>query len=188
MRLLGRAGLRLTDFLRREGGAIEGKPAAMADESTPEEAPSPEQKPDDDGQQNASESQQPDVPPEVKRALRQANKEAETLRLKLKEFEDRDKTETQKLAERADAAEKRALDLESRALRLEVASEKGLTSAQAKRLVGSTRDELEADADELLETFKTTDAPVPSLDLGQRTGVDTKQNFNTVLRRAAGRT
>ncbi len=159
----------------------------MADEPTPEEAPSPEQQPDD-GQRNASESQQPDVPPEVKRALRQANKEAESLRLKLKDFEDRDKTETQKLAERADAAEKRALDLESRALRLEVASEKGLTSAQAKRLVGSTRDELEADADELLETFKPADAPMPSLDLGQRQGVTAKQDMNTALRQAAGRT
>ncbi|MET0887289.1 MAG: hypothetical protein ABWX92_12665, partial [Mycetocola sp.] len=97
---------------------------------------------------------QGDVPPEVKAALRKANKEAETLRLKLQEFEDRDKTEAQKLADRADAAEKRAAEVEGRALRLEVAAEKGLTPAQAKRLVGSTREELESDADELLTTFK----------------------------------
>ena len=114
-----------------------------------------------------------DVPPEVKAALRKANKEAETLRLKLQEFEDRDKTEAQKLADRAEAAEKRAVELETKALRLEVASEKGLTPAQAKRLVGTTREELEADADELLETFKpaqaeATEQVVPSLDLGTR--------------------
>ena len=109
-----------------------------------------------------------DVPPEVKAALRKANKEAETLRLKLQEIEDRDKSEAQKLAERAEAAEKRATELETRALRLEVAAEKGLTPAQAKRLVGSTREELEADADELLETFKAPEPDVSSLDLGPR--------------------
>lgn len=113
-----------------------------------------------------------DVPPEVKRALAKANKEAETLRLKLKEFEDRDKTEAERLAERADAAEKRALDMETAAMRLEVAAENGLTPAQAKRLVGTTRDELEADAKELLATFqpaKTDDSEViASLDLGTR--------------------
>ena len=37
-----------------------------------------------------------------------------------------------------------------RALRAEVSNAKGLTPTQAKRLVGATREELEADADELL--------------------------------------
>ena len=103
-------------------------------------------------------------------ARAKANAEAAT---RLKEFEDRDKTEAQKLVERAEAAERRAAEIESRALRLEVAAEKGLTPAQAKRLVGQTREELEADADELLETFKPA-APaeeptgLPSLDLGTR--------------------
>src|SRR5687768_9017294 len=78
-----------------------------------------------------------DVPPEVARALKKANNEAEKLRLKLKEYEDRDKTEQQRLAEALQAAEKRAQDAEMRVTRLEVASEKGLTAAQAKRLVGA---------------------------------------------------
>jgi len=139
----------------------------MADEATStNEAPAVETTEPNEPARN-------DVPPEVKAALRKANKEAETLRLKLQEFEDRDKTEAQKLADRAEAAEKRAVELETKALRLEVASEKGLTPAQAKRLVGTTREELEADADELLETFKpaqaeATDQVVPSLDLGTR--------------------
>jgi len=103
-------------------------------------------------------------------ARAKANAEAAT---KLQQFEDRDKTEAQRLTERAEAAERRAAEIESRALRLEVAAEKGLTPAQAKRLVGETRDELVADADELLETFKPA-APaeeptgLPSLDLGTR--------------------
>lgn len=104
---------------------------------------------------------------------RQATKERDALAARLQEFEDRDKTEAQKLTDRAEAAEKRATETEGRALRLEVASEKGLTPAQAKRLVGVTREELEADAAELLETFKpavTDDATnvAASLDLGTR--------------------
>lgn len=39
------------------------------------------------------------------------------------------------------------------ALKYEIALEKGLTKAQAKRLLGSSREELEQDADELLRTF-----------------------------------
>jgi hypothetical protein len=72
---------------------------------------------------------------------------------RLKDAEDADKTEGQKAKDRADAAEARATKAEGQLLRLEIAAEKGLTPAQAKRLVGSTREELEADADELLEAF-----------------------------------
>lgn len=54
------------------------------------------------------------------------------------------------LEERVAQIEQQARENESRALRAEVANAKGLTPTQAKRLVGSTREELEADADELL--------------------------------------
>ncbi len=95
---------------------------------------------------------------------------------RLAEYEDRDKTEAQRLAERAEAAEKRAAEVEGRALRLEIAAEKGLTPAQAKRLVGSTREELESDADDLLENFKPSNGAqeeatarvAADLDLGSR--------------------
>src|SRR5688572_3310352 len=61
-------------------------------------------------------------------------------------------------------------DAELRAARLEVAAAKGLTPAQAARLQGSTREELDADADQLKELFPTqttsstpgTPAPDPS--------------------------
>jgi hypothetical protein len=101
--------------------------------------------------------------PAMKAALRKANKEAEQARLRLKEIEDRDKSDGEKLTERITAAEKRAEEAEHRALRLEVATAKGLTAAQAKRLVGTTTEELEADADELLTSFKSEGgAPPPS--------------------------
>jgi hypothetical protein len=53
-------------------------------------------------------------------------------------------------------------DLKSERLarfRAEVAHEKGLTAAQARRLVGSTREELAKDAEELLKDFKAADNP-----------------------------
>jgi hypothetical protein len=90
---------------------------------------------------------------------------------KFDELDQASKTEQERLTERLTTAEKRAAELESKALRLEVAAEKGLTTAQAKRLVGATREELEADADELLETFKPAEKAPPAvdLDLGTRT-------------------
>lgn len=54
------------------------------------------------------------------------------------------------LEDRVADMERRSTESEVRALRAEVANAKGLTPTQAKRLVGSTREELEADADELL--------------------------------------
>jgi hypothetical protein len=47
--------------------------------------------------------------------------------------------------------ERLTTEAEARALRAEVANAKGLTPGQAKRLVGSNREELEADAEELLK-------------------------------------
>ena len=124
-------------------------------------------------------------------ARAKANAEAAT---KLSEFENANKTETQKLSERAESAEKRASDAEGRLTRLEVAIDKGLTPAQAKRLVGETREELEADADDLLATFKPAAAeetsPVtPSMDLGTRSGTPMPLNgdpLEAALRKSLG--
>lgn len=82
----------------------------------------------------------------------EAKKNAEAAK-KLTELEDASKTELQRFTDKATAAESRAAEAEARALRLEVATEKGLSAAQSKRLVGTTREELEADAEELLESF-----------------------------------
>jgi len=74
---------------------------------------------------------------------------------KYDEVDEANKTELQKAVERAEAAEKKLTPAEAKATRLEVALEKGLTATQAKRLVGSTKEELEADADELLADIGT---------------------------------
>lgn len=62
-----------------------------------------------------------------------------------------DKTGLEALEERLAAAERRAEEAELKSLRAEIAAEKGLTPRQAKRLVGKTRQELEDDADDLVE-------------------------------------
>lgn len=126
-----------------------------------------------------------------RRNARAAAKERDALAARLKEFEDRDKSEIERASERAEAAEKRAAELEARAIRLEVASEQGLTAAQARRLVGETREELEADAKDLLETFKPAsqdeshDTVTDSLDLGTRSGTPKKGKSTADLFAAA---
>jgi hypothetical protein len=98
-------------------------------------------------------------------ALRRRIKELEPLAQKARELEDAQKTEQQRLTERAEGAERRATEAELTALRLEVAAAKGLKPSQAKRLVGSTKEELEADADEILADLGGPGAPKTS---GQR--------------------
>lgn len=88
-----------------------------------------------------------------RKARRDAEKALSEVRAQLQELTDRDKSDGVLLAEKLTAAEKRAELAESKALRHEVAAAKGLTPAQAKRLVGTTQEELEADADDILETF-----------------------------------
>jgi len=72
---------------------------------------------------------------------------------RLAEIEEANKTEAQKAADKAALSDKAAADATQELARLRVAMRKGLTEAQAKRLIGATEEELEADADELLDSF-----------------------------------
>jgi hypothetical protein len=85
--------------------------------------------------------------------LRKRLKELEPLAKKAKELEDEQKSESE-LTEAKTTAEKEAAEVGREAARLRVALKKGLTETQAKRLVGDNEEELEADADELLASFK----------------------------------
>jgi hypothetical protein len=111
-----------------------------------------------------------EVPAEVKAALRKANKEAETLRLRLKEIEDRDKTEAQRLAERAEAAERAATEHAAQLARYKVAAE---TSVPADLLAGTDERSISEHAAALL-AWRDSTAPVSSrpsgdVDQGVRT-------------------
>lgn len=120
-------------------------------------------------------------PEALRKQLEKARKEAANYRTKLREveplaakareLEDAGRSEVEKLTARAEQAERERAETTTRALRIEVAFEKGLTPAQAKRLVGATREELEADADEVLRDFpalKPDGRPKGNADLGGR--------------------
>ena len=98
------------------------------------------------------------------RVARERAKTADYADLKAKaarfdEIEQASKSEIEKVAEKATAVERERDQAQSRLNRLEVALEKGLSPSQAKRLVGDTREELEADADELLKDLGDSNKP-----------------------------
>ena len=104
----------------------------------------------------------PDDHPLVK-AYQATKNELAAAKGKVREFEDLSKTEQERLTDKATELEKNLTTAQANAARFEIALEKGLTKSQAKRLVGSTREELEADADELLADLgMDDDRPSPS--------------------------
>lgn len=149
--------------------ADDDKPAKGEEETEREETEEEterEDKTDADIEEIASKAENPDA---VRKALKaeraaakKAREEAERLAAKVKEHEDAQKSDQQKLEERATGAEGEAKQAKLEAARLRVALKKGLTETQAKRLVGESEEDLEKDADELLESFKAEegdDAP-----------------------------
>lgn len=84
--------------------------------------------------------------------------ERDDLKTKVDEFTRKDETEVERLRREVQERDEKLAqgandDTSVEVLRLQVALEKGLTMRQAKRLVGKTKEELEADADDILDTF-----------------------------------
>lgn len=104
---------------------------------------------------------------EERKARREAERRANDLDKRLKEFEDAGKTEIEKLTGRVADLEPKLTAAEARALRLEIALDKGVPKSLAVRLQGSTREEMEADADELLKTIGNG-KKTPSFDGGAK--------------------
>ena len=100
-------------------------------------------------------------------AARAADKRANDAEARIKEYEDRDKSQADKDLEEREALKSENASLKSSTLRRDIAEEKGLTLAQAKRLVGTTREELEADADDVLTTFAVAPVKQSFGDVGQ---------------------
>jgi len=89
------------------------------------------------------------------------------LKAKAAKFDEADqanKSDLQKAIERAEKAEGALTPTQTQVARLEVALAKGLTATQAKRLVGSTKEELEKDADELLADLGAKKPDLKKLD------------------------
>lgn len=86
---------------------------------------------------------------EERKARREAERQLKEMADQVKALQDKDKSDSERLTEKVTQLEKDLAAATARADRYEVALEKGLDMTRAKRLTGTTRDELEADADEL---------------------------------------
>lgn len=111
-------------------------------------------------------------------------KRAQEAEAKVTEFQDRDKSEQQKAKEKAEKAESEAQKASLRALRYEVAAAKDLPLKWAARLSGSSKEELEKDADVLAKELKPESRT--TADGGVRQTVP-DGGMDAYIRRAAGR-
>jgi hypothetical protein len=174
--------------------------------------PSPDTQPDgpkpevDEGQVPAGEVT-PDVQPDADTGgrtysesyVKQLRREAQgnrqrlsELEEKLQEYEDRDKSETQRLTESVTAAERRAAQSEERLLRYEIVAERNLPMTAAAFLTGTTREEMELRAEELEKLLAEQGRPATGgYDGGARAPVpDTRspeEAHNDLLMRSLGR-
>ena len=121
-----------------------------------------------------------------KQRAREAEKQAKSLAAKVREFEDRDKSDQQRLEERATNAEDRAAMAEAKVLRLEIALDKNLPWALAQRLQGSDKEQLEKDAEQLLELVKPNGKPSGDVDAGRGEGGG-GATLNDLIRAGASR-
>lgn len=106
---------------------------------------------------------------------------------KLAALEEAQKTEQQKLEDRATKAEQELASATLNSTRLHVALTKGLPAELAVRLQGNTEEEMSADADSLMALMKSSGGTV---DMGQgaRGSGAPPDDMNARLRAAAGRT
>lgn len=124
-----------------------------------------------------------------RRAARDATKRATELEARLKELEDRDKTEAQRLTERAAELEREANAAKGELMRYQIAADKKLPADLVEFLTGDSREELEAKADKLLERFNAQQQPprVGGHDGGPRGTTSAPADMNTLMRQATGR-
>ena len=109
-----------------------------------------------------------------RRANKSLREQLAAANARIKEFEDRDKTDAEKASERIASLEKSNTGNAAKALRYEVAVDKQLPKVLAERLQGSTREELEADADNLLKLVNVQNKPNVKPDPSQGKGGDPK--------------
>lgn len=131
----------------------------MAEEATEQDEPTATVEPDDtelgEGGKKALDAER-----KARRDAEARLKELEPLAAKAKEMEDAKKSEQERVAEQLEAARAEGSEAKATLLRLDVAFDKapeGMPLSQvrklARRLSGSTKEELEADADELFADF-----------------------------------
>lgn len=118
----------------------------------------------DDEQQTEQTGEQPDDVEALRKALATAQasarradalaKQNQAAARKLAQLEDASKSEQQRAVEAQKAAEDRASKAEGELLRLRIAADHNLSPSDARRLIGSTEDELRTDAAAYAEEHK----------------------------------
>ena len=124
-----------------------------------------------------------------RKALEKQIRELKPLAAKARELEEASKSELDKAAERAAAAEARAAAAEAQLVRKDIAAAKGLKPEAAEFLTGTTPEEIEASADKLLalmpEQQRPPGRPVEQLQSGAVPAANqAPQDPNTWLRQA----
>lgn len=119
--------------------------------------------------------------------LRGKEKELGEVKTRLQKMEDEQKSDSQREKDRADREAARANEVEGKLLRFEVAAEKQIPSALASRLQGSTKEEIAADADRLiqelgLEVGGGSGGGGTTFDAGVRTGSRRQMGMNEFIR------
>lgn len=131
----------------------------MPDEPTPDDPKKDDPAPSGGGLGAAGEK----ALKEERDARRKAERELKELQTRLDALESGKKSTEDQLTDQISKLTKDIEDERQARWRAEIAAEKGLTPAQARRLTGTTRDELADDADDLIAAFGTTkkDDPAP---------------------------
>jgi NADPH-dependent glutamate synthase beta subunit-like oxidoreductase len=169
------------------------EPAAPAEG----EPKAPETEPKDNA--NTPEPESPESPKtfdaDYVKSLRSENaaarKARQELEAKLTEYEERDKSELEKLTGKLTKAERDKAEAEAKLLRFEIAAEKQVPADALDLLTGTTREELEAKADKLLELVKSRNESekTPDFDGGAREPADNSDPVaahNDVILKLAG--
>lgn len=160
--LLALRGIRLLEGA--EGGNPSGDPAP---DTPPNSAPDAEaDTPNDDGKETDWEAEARKLKAESRKWEQRAK---DNLAYKEKaenwdKFQDSQKTELQKAAERAEAAEKAAAEKDAQLARLQVAQEHGITKDEAKLLTGTTPEQLAEQAAAILAIRGDKKPTVPKPD------------------------
>ena len=96
-------------------------------------------------------------------------KRAQDAEARIEELSEQDKSELEKLTGKLSKAESKAQEAEGRLLRFQVAAEKQVPADALDLLTGSTREELEARADKILNLVKSPNTEqTPDFDGGAR--------------------
>ena len=176
-------------------GSVEQESTPAADEGSQEQLSTEGQEPavkDEKAGQEPERVYDEATVKKLRREAAEARTRANKAETQLQEIADEQKSEQERLAEKAEEAEKTAAEATARLIRYEVASAHGLDLKAAEFLTGSTREEIEERAGELVKLI--ADRPKAGgsgFDGGARQPAKEKKSpeeeHNLLLLRAAGR-